>query len=223
MKREFGMEGGGTEAVVLASGGLDSAVCLALAKRGGGGVLALGVDYGQRNHIELERLAAIAGRLGCETLIVPIDMGIWIQGGQGGGLVGRGAVGASETTTNYVPARNLVFLSVAASVAEARGANRIYLGATAADSHHPDCTPAFFDTLRATLIAGLDRPPGLRTPLIGLSKTQVVQAAIELGVPLELTWSCHLAGPKPCGGCAPCRLRAETFAKLGLDDPGIGL
>lgn len=206
-----------TEAVVLASGGLDSAVCLALARRNGAEVLALGLDYGQRNSIELERLVAIAEGLDCETLVVPIDMRLWIEGG----LVGQGTVEASETTTNYVPARNLVFLAVAASVAEACGATRIYLGATAADGHHPDCRPAFFDSLRATLAAGLDRPPEVRTPLIGLSKTQVVQAAVRFGVPLELTWSCHLAGPAPCGGCAPCRLRAEAFDALRLDDPGI--
>jgi 7-cyano-7-deazaguanine synthase len=204
-------------AVVLASGGLDSSVCLALAKRGGGKVLALGFDYGQRNRIELARLREVAERLACEVLIVPIDMGLWIQGG---GLVGDGPAEASETISNYVPARNLVFVSVAASVAEARGAGRLYLGATASDSHHPDCTPAFFDSLRATLTAGLVQPPELLTPLIGLSKAQVVLAAIEMGVPLDLTWSCHLPGPEPCGGCAPCRLRRETFTDLGLHDSG---
>jgi len=203
-------------ALVLASGGLDSSVCLALARRNGTEVLALGFDYDQRNRIELERLQAIAARLGCKTLIVPLAMGLWLDSG----LVGRGRVEASETITNYVPARNLIFLAIAASIAEARGATLIYLGATAADGHHPDCTPAFLDRVRTTLAAGLDKPPELRTPLIGLSKSQVVRTAIELRVPLELTWSCHLAGPLPCGGCAPCRLRAQTFADLGLDDPG---
>ena len=201
---------------MLASGGLDSSVCLALARRNGGEVLAVGVDYGQRNRIELERLSAVADRLACEVLIIPVNMRLWAQGG----LMGQGQPEASESVLNYVPARNLIFVALAASVAEARGARLLYLGATASDSHHPDCTPAFFVTVRASLATGLARPPELRTPLIGLSKAQVVQAAIELEVPLELTWSCHLPGPEPCGGCAPCRLRRDTFADLRLQDPG---
>lgn len=211
-----GAGAGGGGAVVLASGGVDSSVCLALAARRGRPVLALGFDYGQRNRIELDRLVAIAGRLACEVMIVPVAMDRWLRGG----LVGQGPVHADATVTNYVPARNLLFLAVAASVAEARGADRIYLGATAADAHHPDCRPAFLDGFRATLAAGLERPPQLRTPLIGLSKAQVIRSAITLAVPLELTWSCHLPGPEPCGGCAPCRLRRDTFADLGLSDPG---
>ncbi len=204
-------------AVVLASGGIDSSVCLALARRAGGTVLALGFDYGQRNRIELERMDRIAKALGCEVLVVPLNMGAWIPEG----LVGCGPPPpAVQEGTNYVPARNLVFLAVGASVAEGRGARRLYLGATAADWHHPDCTPAFFSAFRATLAAGLDAPPVLRTPLVGLTKAQVVLAAIRLGVPLELTWSCHLPGPDPCGGCAPCRIRHDTFADLGVPDAG---
>lgn len=209
-------EPGDGGAVVLASGGLDSSLCLALARRGGGPVLALGIDYGQRNRIELERLEQVAEALGCEVLVVPLDMRRWIPPV---GLMGAGVPEPSDTVTNYVPARNLVFLAIGASVAEARGAGRLYLGATAADGHHPDCTPAFLDAYRDALGAGLSAPPALRTPLVGLSKAQVVLAARALGVPLALTWSCHLPGPEPCGGCAPCRVRAETFAELGLPDP----
>ena len=201
-------------AVVLASGGLDSSVCLALARRTGGPVLALGFDYGQRNRIELERLAQIAMTLDCEVLIVSLDMSTWALSG----LIGSGIPEISDMS-NYVPARNLVFLAVGASVAEARGARRLYLGAGAADLHHPDCTPTFLDAFRVALAAGLRTPPVLRTPLIGLTKAQIVLAAIELGVPVHLTWSCHLAGPRPCGGCAPCCLRRETFADLGRPDP----
>ena len=204
-------------AVVLASGGIDSSLCLALARRGGGPVLALGLDYGQRNRIELERLEQIAKALGCEALVIPLDMRRWVPPT---GLMGEGVPEPSETVTNYVPARNLVFLAIGASVAEARGADRLYLGATAADGHHPDCTPPFLDAFRAGLAAGLAAPPALRTPLIGMSKAEVVLAARALGVPLHLTWSCHLAGPEPCRGCAPCRVRAETFADLGVEDPG---
>lgn len=203
-------------AVVLASGGIDSSVCLALAKRSRGPVLALGIDYGQRNRIELERLDQVAAVLACDVLVVSLDMSRWFQGM----LLGRGVPETNEHGTNYVPARNLVFLAIGASVAETRGAGRLYLGATAADWHHPDCTERFFGSFRAALSVGLDRPPVLRTPLVGFSKAQVVRAALELGVPLNLTWSCHLPGPVPCGGCAPCRVRQETFAGLGLPDPG---
>jgi 7-cyano-7-deazaguanine synthase len=203
------MSGG---SVVLASGGIDSSLCIALAARSGGPVLALGIDYGQRNQIELDRLAAVAARLGVETLIVNIDMAGWLSGG----LIGRDAAGPDPAATNYVPARNIILLSIAASVAEARGADRIYLGATAADWRHPDCRPTFFAAFAAALKLGQDSAPDLRTPLAGLSKTQVVRAALTFGVPLELTWSCHMAGPVPCGICAPCGIRQETFAELGL-------
>jgi 7-cyano-7-deazaguanine synthase len=161
-------------AVVLASGGIDSAVCLALACRSGGPVLALGFDYGQRNRIELDSLRRITERIGCESLIVPLEMSRWAPVG----LVGSGIPEAGGPTTNYVPAPNLVFLSVGASVAESRGAARLYLGATAADFHHPDCRPAFLDAFRASLTAGLHRPPVLRTPLLGLTRAQVVLAAL---------------------------------------------
>ena len=207
--------GVGDDAVVLASGGIDSAVCLALARRGGGEVLALGIDYGQRNRIELEHLPALAAALGCASLVVTVDMRPWMSVG----LVGSQRPPA-DGDTNYVPARNLVFLAIAASVAEARGAARIYLGATAADRHHPDCTEAFFAPFRAALCHGLDRPPALRTPLAGFGKADVLRLAIALDVPLALTWSCHLEGPAPCGGCAPCRLRRQTFTDLALADPG---
>ncbi len=215
-QQKIARRGDPVDAVVLASGGIDSAVCLALAGRSAGSVLALGVDYGQRNRIELDHLHRLAAAQRCELLVVRIDMRQWLSDG----LLGSAPPAAGEGT-NYVPGRNLVFLALAASVAEARGATRIYLGATAADWHHPDCTESFFAPFRAALSAGLDRAPALRTPLAGFSKVQVLRLAVSLGVPLELTWSCHLGGPKPCGGCAPCRLRRQTFAELALADPGV--
>jgi len=205
-----------TSAVVLASGGLDSAVCLALARRDGGAVLALGIDYGQRNRIELDRLPQVAARLGAETLIVPLDMRAWAPAG----LVDTGTP-ASDASSNYVPGRNLAFLGVAASVAEARGADRVYIGATAADFHHPDCTPAFLHAFSDALAAGMKCPPALRTPLLALNKSQIVLLALETGVPMDLTWSCHGSGPLPCTVCSPCRLRRETFADLNMADPAL--
>jgi 7-cyano-7-deazaguanine synthase len=203
-------------AVVLASGGIDSSLCLAVARTSGGPVLALGFDYGQRNAIELERLKCIAPRLGCELLVVPLEMRRWAPPG----LVGVAGT-ASASGTNYVPARNLVFLSIGASVAESRGAARLYLGATAADLHHPDCRPAFLRAFQESIGTGLHQPPALRTPLTGLNKSQIVLGALKYRVPLELTWSCHLAGPVPCSDCAACRLRRETFSDLGIADPAL--
>jgi 7-cyano-7-deazaguanine synthase len=207
-----------TSAVVLASGGLDSAVCLALARRDGGSVLALGIDYGQRNRIELDRLARIASHLDMETMIVSLDMRAWSPPGLVD-VVAREVPGLAGT--NYVPGRNLAFLGIAASVAEARGADRIYLGATAADLHHPDCTPAFLHAFREALATGMNAPPALRTPLVALNKSEIVLVALEMRVPIELTWSCHGPGPVPCGDCSPCRLRRDTFADLQLDDPAL--
>jgi 7-cyano-7-deazaguanine synthase len=185
---------------------------MALAERSGGPVLALGLDYGQRNRIELDRLAVIADRMSIELLLVTIDMRGWLAGG----LIGRDTAGPDSNATNYVPARNIVMLALAASVAEARAADRIYLGATAADHRHPDCQPGFLSAFGTALALGQDQAPALRTPLIGLSKLQVYRAAINLGVPLELTWSCHMAGPSPCGVCTPCAIRRETLADLGM-------
>ncbi len=204
-------------ALVLASGGIDSSLCLALARREPGPVLALGLDYGQRNRIELQRLHQVAMALDCQAMVVTLDMSLWIPHG---GLIGTNALRPDEGGSNYVPARNLVFLAIAASIAEARRIDRIYLGAGAADLQHPDCRPEFLNRFREMLQAGLHRPPTLRTPLLGLTKAQIVQAAIELRVPLHLTWSCHQPGPTPCGECAPCRLRRDTFSDLGLTDPG---
>lgn len=201
--------------MALASGGIDSSLCLALAKRSSTNVLALGVDYGQRNRIELDRLDRIAARMGIDALRVSIDMGKWLRGG----LIGQEDPG-DLAANNYVPGRNVIFLSIAASVAEARGAGRIYVGATASDHHHPDCRPAFFAAYQEALRQGQDAALEVRAPLVGLSKAQVVRAALSLGVPLELTWSCHLPGPEPCMGCAPCRLRRQTFVDLALNDPG---
>jgi 7-cyano-7-deazaguanine synthase len=184
-------------------------------RRSDANVLALGVDYGQRNRIELDRLDQISARMEIEALRVSIDMGKWLRGG----LIGQEDPG-DLAASNYVPGRNVIFLSVAASVAEARGAGRIYVGATASDHHHPDCRPAFFAAYQEALRQGQDAAPEVRAPLVGLSKAQVVRAALSLGVPLELTWSCHLPGPEPCMGCGPCRLRRETFAEIGMDDPG---
>jgi 7-cyano-7-deazaguanine synthase len=203
-------------AVVLLSGGLDSAVCLGLAARHGATPVALTFDYGQRNRPELERAERIATHYGCDQVVVPLDLARIAPGG---------LASASGTLTSiYVPARNIVFLSVALAIAEARGLDRVYLGATAADHQHPDCRPAFFDAFQVMTDAGLpsDGPRvSLRTPLLGLNKSEVIIAGIHHRVPLELTWSCFETGPTPCLACPTCVVRRDSFADIGLPDPAL--
>jgi 7-cyano-7-deazaguanine synthase len=216
--------------VVVFSGGLDSTVCMGLAAREGP-VLALSFDYGQRHRIELERAARIAERMGAERLVVELDASQW-----GGSALTDASievpdhalsVGESAIPVTYVPARNLIFLSVAAGVAEARDADAVYLGVNALDySGYPDCRPAFVrsfaDTAALALRRGVEgRPVAFRTPLIDLTKAQIVTLGCSLSVPLELSWSCYRGGPLPCGRCDACALRAKGFAEAGVDDPAL--
>jgi 7-cyano-7-deazaguanine synthase len=127
----------------------------------------------------------------------------------------------------YVPARNLIFLSVAMGVSEARDADAVYLGVNALDySGYPDCRPEFVRSFATTAALALKRgvegrPVEIRTPLIDLTKAQIVRLGLDVGAPLELTWSCYRGGPAPCGACDACRLRAKGFAEAGVADPAL--
>lgn len=216
-------------AVVLLSGGLDSTVCAAVARRDGARrLLAVTVDYGQRHRVELERAAAVAGAFGAEHLVVGVDMGRW-----GGSALTDPTVdvpGAADAPggaipVTYVPARNLVFLSLAVGIAEVEAAGAVYLGVNALDySGYPDCRPEFVDAFRAAAALALKRgvegdPVDVRTPLVHRTKAEIVRLGLELGAPLELTWSCYRGGPAPCGDCDACALRAKGFAEAGERDP----
>jgi len=216
-------------AVVVLSGGLDSTVCLALAAQEAVGVVALTFDYGQRHRVEIERARLIAERYGAEWLCVKLDASRW-----GGAAltdeslpVPTGGVDADVIPVTYVPARNLIFLSVAMGVAEARDADAVYLGVNALDySGYPDCRPEFIESFRRTAALALKRgvegrPVEIRTPLIELTKAGIVRLGLEVGAPLELTWSCYFGGPAPCGVCDACRLRAKGFAEAGVEDPAL--
>ncbi len=218
--------------LVLASGGLDSTVCLALAERDGGTApVALTFDYGQRHAVELERAAAVCAWYGAEQLVVTIDARRW--GGSaltdpGMEVPGPGDSAAkSSVPATYVPARNSIFLAVALGVAEARGADAVYLGVNAVDySGYPDCRPAFVDAFRRVAEVGQRRgieghPVDIRAPLIEASKADIVRLGTELGAPLELTWSCYRGGPRPCGQCDACQLRERGFAAAGVADPAL--
>jgi 7-cyano-7-deazaguanine synthase len=227
------------KALVVLSGGLDSTVCMAVARREGGDeLLAVTFDYGQRHRVELHAAAAVARAYGAEHLVVRLDMTGWggsaltdravaVPGPAAPPSPGRGDGGAAEIPATYVPARNLIFLSVAMGIAEARDGDRVYLGVNALDySGYPDCRPEFVDAFRATAALALKRgvegrPVEVRTPLIQLTKAGIVRLGLELGAPLELTWSCYRGGRRPCGACDSCALRAQGFAGAGAPDPAL--
>ncbi len=204
-------------------------MCLALASRDSAEVVALTFDYGQRHRVEIERARLAAARYGAEWLCVQLDASQW-----GGSALTDSSVDvpvdgveADVIPVTYVPARNLIFLSVAMGVAEARDADAVYLGVNALDySGYPDCRPEFIDSFRSTAALALKRgvegrPVDIRTPLIDLTKADIVRLGVEVGAPLELTWSCYLGFDRPCGECDACRLRAKGFAEAGVDDPAL--
>ena len=223
--------------LVILSGGLDSTVCMAVAGRDSGpSPVALTFDYGQRHRTELDRAAAVAARFRSEHLVVELDASRW-----GGSALTDATVEVPDAAgpddaaepneqaipVTYVPARNIIFLSVALGVAEARDLDAVYLGVNALDySGYPDCRPEFVEAFRGVASVGQKRgvegrPVEIRTPLIELTKAGIVRLGTDLGAPLGLTWSCYRAGPAPCRRCDACVLRAKGFSEAGLDDPAL--
>ena len=215
--------------LVVLSGGLDSTVCMAIANRDDNAApLAVSFDYGQRHRVELQRAAAVARRYGAEHLVVPIDLTGW-----GGSALtdtaidvpDAGVVDPSVIPVTYVPARNLIFLSLAMGIAEARNADTVYIGVNALDySGYPDCRPEFVRSFESTAALALKRgvegnPVEVRMPLVDLTKAQIVRLGVDLDAPLALTWSCYRGGKTPCGTCDSCVLRAKGFAEAGVVDP----
>ena len=220
-------------AVVLLSGGLDSATTLAVAREEGYECFALSFDYGQRHPRELESAQRVAASLGAvRHLTLRLDL----RAIGGSALTddiavpkGRSheAIGAGIPVT-YVPARNTIFLSHALAWAETLGSEDIFIGVNVLDaSGYPDCRPAFIEAFErlANLAtrAGVEGTSRFRvhTPLIALSKAQIVARAHELGVNLSLTWSCYEPEPdgRACGLCDSCLLRKKGFAEARLPDP----
>ncbi len=215
--------------LVVLSGGLDSTVCMALATvESGMPPLALTFDYGQRHRNELDHAAGVAGHFRAEHLVVSLDTSAW--GGSAltdpSKAIPRGGTEEGIPAT-YVPARNSIFLSVALGVAEARGLDAVWIGVNAIDySGYPDCRPEFIDAFRQVAATGQKRgvegnPIEIRTPLIELTKADIVRLGIDHGAPLHLTWSCYQGDDRPCGGCDACLLRAGGFAGAGIDDPAL--
>lgn len=217
-------------AVVLLSGGLDSSTVLAMALERGYSVSALTFDYGQRHRKELDCASRVAERMGvAEHTIVDLDLGALLDSSltdASRSIQDRCAASIpGDIPSTYVPARNIVFLSVAAAVAESIGAEGIYIAANAVDySGYPDCTPEFIEAFQRTLEVGTKRGVDgtavkVEAPLIDMSKGDIVREAVRLGVPLELTWSCYRGGGRACGACDSCRLRLKGFEEAGAEDP----
>jgi 7-cyano-7-deazaguanine synthase len=217
------------KAVILLSGGLDSSTTLYHAVFQGYDCHCLIFDYGQRHKKEIIQARAVARKAGCKSVVVKISLP-W----KGSALlddkisVPRGrALDAKGIPATYVPARNIIFLSFAASYAEAIGAKTIFIGANAVDySGYPDCRPEFIRSYQDMLERGLKtsvegKSIKVVTPLIHLSKAQIVKLAVKLKVPLRLTWSCYNGGSKPCGVCDSCRLRAQGFAQAKIKDNAL--
>ena len=220
-------------AIVLLSGGLDSTTCLAIAQSEGFEVVALSFRYGQRHTNELECAAAIARSAGVEHLIVNIDLAAF----GGSALVDDSIevpkhesveeLTADSVPVTYVPARNTIFLSFATAVAETRGAHDVFIGVNAVDySGYPDCRPEFIEAFELTAnLATREGVEGgrlcIRTPLIDLTKAQIIQRGLELGVDYSVTLSCYdpTDDGGSCGHCDACLLRARGFADAGISDP----
>jgi 7-cyano-7-deazaguanine synthase len=214
--------------VVLLSGGMDSATCLAEASRRGE-VVALTVGYGQRHVRELRSARALARHFGVlrhETIEVPL------RGIARSALTDRSIevpvprTRRSTIPATYVPARNTILLGLALALAETTRAGAIYVGVNAVDySGYPDCRPeflrAFARLARLATRAGVEerRPIRIVAPLLAESKAEIVRHGERLGVPWGLTWSCYRGGSRPCGRCDACALRTKGFAEAGVADP----
>ena len=226
----------GGQAVVLLSGGLDSATAAALARKDGWTLNALTIRYGQVHAVELVAARRLAAALGVAR---HVELDVDLRAFGGSALVGDGEIRKSVTDdlpgsadpipSTYVPARNTVMLSLALGWAEVLGAERIVIGVNALDySGYPDCRPEYIAAFEymASLAtkAGVEgRPLRIWAPLQQLSKAAIIRLGLELGVDYSLTHSCYDPSPdgRPCGQCDSCILRAKGFAEAGLPDPAL--
>lgn len=220
---------GKESAVVLLSGGLDSATCAAQAIADGYQVTALSFDYGQRHSRELKAAKAIAAALSITNhQVISVNLAQWGGSSLTDSSMSVPTDGSDLQSQNipstYVPGRNTVFIAIALSLAEAQQATAIYLGINAIDySGYPDCRPEYLSAFQhlATLSskAGLEgNAPELVAPLVHDSKTDIVRRALRLGVPIDQTWSCYKGGEHPCGLCDSCRLRDAALIQVGRTD-----
>lgn len=215
-------------AVVLLSGGLDSSTTLAQAIADGCNVTALSFRYGQRHTKELVSAANVAKFFNVKHVIVDIDLSMFRS------ALTRPEIDVPENRdesqmgqdipVTYVPARNIIMMSVAAGLCESVDADRIYIGANVVDySGYPDCRPEFFEAFEKMIAVGTKagvegHPIRICTPILHSSKADIVRLGKKLGAPLHLTWSCYEGGEKACGRCDSCQLRLAGFKEAGYKD-----
>lgn len=217
----------GSKAIVLVSGGMDSCVTAAIAARENESLAFLHISYGQRTESrERNAFNDIADHYGVKERL---DVSIEYLAKIGGSSLTDDAIEVAEADleskeipTSYVPFRNANMLAIATSWAEVIQASSIYIGAVAEDSSgYPDCRPEFYEAFQRTIDTGTkpDTKIGIRTPIIDLTKAEIVQKGIELNAPLQLTWSCYRREDLACGTCDSCALRLRGFKRAGAEDP----
>ncbi len=213
-------------AIVLLSGGMDSCVTAAIAREADSGLAFLHVSYGQRT--EARERKAFNDVADFYNVKKRLDVSIEYLARIGGSSltderidIGQADLGSKKIPTSYVPFRNANMLSIAVSWAEVIGANAIYIGAVAEDSSgYPDCRPEFYEAFQRTIDTGTkpDTHIDIRTPIIQLSKAEIVKKGNELNAPLHLTWSCYRNEDAACGTCDSCALRLRGFTQAGIND-----
>ncbi|MBM6896278.1 7-cyano-7-deazaguanine synthase QueC [Pseudoflavonifractor capillosus] len=224
-------------ALVLSSGGVDSTTALALAveKYGKNHVVALSVSYGQKHDKELEAAKAVAEYYGVEQLF--LDLSVIFQYSNCSLLRQSDEeipeesyaqqiqkTGGETPVSTYVPFRNGLFLSAAASVALSKDCSVIYYGAHADDAAgaaYPDCSQEFHQAMNEAIYQGSGKQLHIEAPFVGKTKADIVALGLQLGVPYQLTWSCYEGKDQPCGKCGTCIDRAKAFAANGVTDPAI--
>lgn len=225
------------KALVLCSGGVDSTTLLAraVAKYGAENVYALSISYGQKHAREIEAARAVAAHYGVQQRF--LDLGAifadsacsLLSHSDAAVPVGTYAEqqaegGQGEPVSTYVPFRNGLFLSSAASMALSLGCEAVYYGAhhdDAAGNAYPDCSIEFVEAMNRAIVEGTGGELRLEAPFVRLTKADIVREGLALGVPYELTWSCYEGGEAPCGVCATCLDRAAAFAANGVEDPAL--
>ena len=217
------------KAICLLSGGLDSTVCLYAARSEGYAPIALSIEYGQRHFREIASARSVT-----KMLAIPHYFAMLSLPWKGSALLDTRIqlpqdrdekILAEEIPVTYVPSRNSVFLSMAMSCAETKGAETIFIGVNALDySGYPDCRPEYLAAVTAAMWRGTKagvegQKIEIKAPLIKLTKKEIVLLGARLGVPFEKTWSCYAGAIEPCGVCDSCLLRAKGFREAGIPDP----
>ncbi len=224
-------------ALVLSSGGVDSTTALGLAvkKYGAENVTSLSISYGQKHDKEIEAAKKVAAYYGVEQLF--LDLSLIFQYSDCSLLKQSDKeipeesyeeqikkTGGEKPVSTYVPFRNGLFLSSAASIALSKDCSVIYYGAHADDAAgfaYPDCSQAFDEAMNRAIYEGSGHQLKIEAPFVKINKAEVVKMGLEIGVPYELTWSCYEGGEKPCGKCGTCIDRAKAFAANGVEDPAL--